>query len=150
MARGELLTIINPIEEQEPFHHPDKLSGEEIALHWPGIGPRQGSSNAWVSVIQMEPGRSSTFHLHPENEEFFVVAQGRGLVREGDGEKVTNEYGIGPYDIIFAPEGIAKQILNTGEAPMRLIQVYAPPPKSDTFEGILRNEELAVHLDGRS
>jgi len=54
MPRGKKLVIVNPLKEQAPLDHRDKLSGERIALHWEGIGPRNGARQAWVSLIRME------------------------------------------------------------------------------------------------
>lgn len=149
MPRGKQLVILSPMEEQEPLDHRDALSGERIALHWEGIGPRNGGREAWVSLIRLDPGSKSTLHVHPENDEFFVVVEGAGVVREEHAGEI-DEYSIARWDIILAPKGVAKQIENTGTETMMLVQVYAPPPPASTLEEILENHEIAVHLDGRS
>lgn len=100
-----------------------------------------------MSLILIKPGRKSTFHLHPQNEEFFFVISGNGVVRERvDGNVVVHP--ISDNDLIVAPMGQPKQIENTGEEVMRLIQVYSPPPKAPSLESIVENEELAIHIEG--
>ncbi len=145
--RGTSINILNVVEEQKPLDHRDTELGE-IALHYPGLGPNNSlAKQAWVSLILIKPGRKSTFHLHPQNEEFFFVISGNGVVRERvDGNVVVHP--ISDNDLIVAPMGQPKQIENTGEEVMRLIQVYSPPPKAPSLESIVENEELAIHIEG--
>lgn len=146
-TRGEAISIVNLVEEQRALDHHDTELGE-IALHYPGLGPHNSpASEAWVSLIHIKPGRKSTFHQHPQNEEFFFVISGNGHCRELVGDE-TKEYPIRANDLIVAPKGVAKQLLNTGEELMRLIQVYAPPPAAASLEQLVENEELAVHIEG--
>lgn len=146
-ARGQAIAIVNLIEEQRALDHHDTELGE-IALHYPGLGPHNSpATDAWVSLIHIKPGRKSTFHEHPKNEEFFFVISGSGHCREMVDNEVK-EYPIRANDLIVAPKGVAKQLLNTGDELMRLIQVYAPPPAAESLEKLVENEELAVHIEG--
>ncbi len=147
MGRGKSISIVNLVEEQQALDHRDTELGE-IALHYPGLGPNNSpAKEAWVSLIHINPGRKSTFHLHPENEEFFFVISGTGICCERHEEEVY-EYPITANDLIVAPQGVAKQIINSGTEVIRLIQVYAPPPDAPSLEHIVENEELAVHIEG--
>lgn len=145
--RGTSINVVNLVEEQEALDHRDTELGE-IALHYPGLGPNNSlAKQAWVSLIHIKPGRKSTFHLHPKNEEFFFVIEGSGVVRERvDGQ--VQVHPIKANDLIVAPMGQPKQIENTGAVVMRLIQVYSPPPQAPSLESIVENEELAVHIEG--
>ena len=147
MPRGKTISIVDMVAEQEALDHRDTELGE-IAMHYPGLGPNNSlATQAWVSLILMKPGRKTTFHIHPQNDEFFFVISGDGVVRERDGERVL-EHAIGPNTLIVAPMGQAKQLENTGDAMMRLIQVYAPPPAALSLEHIVENEEISVHIEG--
>ena len=147
MSRGKSIHIVNMVQEQEALDHHDTELGE-VALHYPGLGPNNSpAKQAWVSLIVMKPGRKSTFHMHPENEEFFFVISGEGTCLERH-EGEVYEYPIGADDLIVAPEGVAKQLINTGDELLRLIQVYAPPPAAESLEHIVENEELSVHIEG--
>jgi mannose-6-phosphate isomerase-like protein (cupin superfamily) len=149
MPRGKHLVIVNPLKEQAPLDHRDKQSGRRIALHWDGVGPSQGAEQAWVSLIQIGPGDESTLHIHPEQEEFFIVVEGSGVIRELVKGKLV-AHALERYDIVLAPKGTAKQIRNTGTEPMVLIQVYAPIPQARRIQDIVSDHEIAVHLDDRS
>lgn len=147
MSRGSTISIVNMVEEQEALDHRDTELGE-IAMHYPGLGPNNSlASQAWVSLILIKPGRKTTFHIHPQNEEFFFVISGNGVVRERDGDKVI-EHAINANTLIAAPMGQAKQIENTGTEMMRLVQVYSPPPKAPSLEAIVENEEVSIHIEG--
>jgi mannose-6-phosphate isomerase-like protein (cupin superfamily) len=145
LSRGRQLLIVNPVREQDPFHHPDVDGDVEIALHWEGVGPRSGVTSAWVSLIQLHPGRSSTLHAHPGSEEFFVVTDGKGVARELHGEELV-EHPLEKYDIVMAPRSVPKQIANTGHEPLMLVQVYAPAPPAASIQDIVENDELATHI----
>lgn len=147
MPRGKTISIVDMVAEQEALDHRDTELGE-IAMHYPGLGPNNSlARQAWVSLILIKPGRKTTFHIHPQNEEFFFVIAGKGVVRERDGEEVI-EHAIGANTLIVAPMGQAKQIENTGGEIMRLMQVYAPPPAAPSLQHIVENEEVSIHIEG--
>ena len=64
--------------------------------------------------------RSHPFHFHHGEEEAFYVLEGRGVLRQGDGECEDERIEIGPGDVIAFPAGtgIAHQFFNAGDVPL--------------------------------
>jgi mannose-6-phosphate isomerase-like protein (cupin superfamily) len=60
--------------------------------------------------------------VHPETDQLLMFVDGRGEARL-DGEVSP----VGPNDLVFVRAGTRHNFVNTGDSPMRLITVYAPP-----------------------
>jgi len=77
--------------------------------------PSRGSSETAVWQVEIEPGVLATPHSLTR-EEVFVVLDGVASVRVGD---VTGS--AGPGDAIVVPAGVAFELANQGDAPLRLL-----------------------------
>src|SRR5690242_7195911 len=57
-------------------------------------------------VVTVKPGaRSCPFHFHHSEEELFFVLEGKGLVRQGDGQGEEEMVEVGPGDFVSFPAG---------------------------------------------
>ncbi len=105
-----------------------------------------GMNTLGCSVIELAPGEKGwPFHLHYGEEELFVVLEGEGTMRFGDGE-----HGIVSGDVIFTPpgEGTAHQIINTSQAPLKYLALstggdpaFCYYPDSGKYAAYTRNPE---------
>jgi mannose-6-phosphate isomerase-like protein (cupin superfamily) len=60
--------------------------------------------------------------VHEENDQLLVFIDGEGdAVLDGRTSKVT------PNDLVMVPAGTRHNFINTGDGPLRLVTVYAPP-----------------------
>jgi mannose-6-phosphate isomerase-like protein (cupin superfamily) len=75
-----------------------------------------------VVVMTIPPGGEIGEEVHPETDQLLVFVDGRG---EADLDGQTSE--IGPNDLVFVRAGTRHNFRNTGEEPLRLITIYAPP-----------------------
>ncbi len=75
-----------------------------------------------VVVMTIPPGGEIGEEVHPHTDQVLVFVDGRG---EADLEGETSE--IGPNDLVFVRAGTRHNFRNTGEGPLRLITIYAPP-----------------------
>jgi mannose-6-phosphate isomerase-like protein (cupin superfamily) len=75
-----------------------------------------------VVVMTIPPGGEIGDEVHPETDQVLVFVDGHGEARL-DGK--TSE--IGPNDLVFVRAGTRHNFVNTGEDPLRLITIYAPP-----------------------
>ena len=94
-------------------------SGREIA-------EAVGARDLGYSVAFVAPGtRSSPYHFHHGEEEAFYVLEGRGLLRQGDGEGEEELIELGPGDVIAFPAGtgIAHQFINEGDVPFACLAI---------------------------
>lgn len=86
------------------------------------IGQAIGTEMIGVNYIVVEPGkRAFPFHNHLANEELFVVLEGSGTYRFGEGE-----FPVRAGDVCAAPKGgpaKARQMVNTGAGPLKYLAI---------------------------
>ena len=96
-----------------------------------------GARDLGYSVAFVAPGsRSYPYHFHHGEEEAFYVLEGRGLLRQGDGEGEEELIELGPGDVIAFPAGtgIAHQFINDGDVAVRLSRDQQLSCRSDVAE----------------
>lgn len=100
------------------------------------IGEAAGARELGFTVTSIQPaGRSFPFHFHHGEEEAFYVLEGRGLLRQGDGEGEEELIELGPGDAVAFPAGtgIAHQFINDGDVPFVYLAL-SNKVRSDTAE----------------
>ena len=82
--------------------------------------------NMQLVLMSLKPGEEIGEEVHKDRDQFFRVEKGRG---EGwiDGNKTKIESDTA----IIVPAGARHNIRNTGEKPLRLYTLYAPPEHAD-------------------
>lgn len=85
-------------------------------------------SHLQVTLMSLNPGEDIGLELHPRLDQFLRVEQGEGLVQMGKSmnnltfrEKVADGYAI------IIPAGTWHNLRNTGNIPLKLYSIYAPP-----------------------
>jgi len=144
---------------QDDFGH-----GEKFSAKLGRIGRTLGMQKIGCGLVVLEPGkRAWPHHGHYVQEEAFLILEGEGTIRFGEGE-----YPIRQNDMVFAPPGPdrAHQIVNTSNAPLKYLALssmespdivyYPDSKKTGTFHvtdkgfvGFMaRDETLADYWDG--
>ena len=75
-----------------------------------------------VVVMTIPPGGEIGDEVHPDTDQVLTFVDGTGEARL-DGE--TSE--VEPNDLVFVRAGTRHNFVNTGDKPLRLITIYAPP-----------------------
>ena len=79
-----------------------------------------------AGVVSLMPGKGHQSHNHPGCEEILYVLSGKGRqMVEVNGEAQEQE--VGPGVLIHIPPDVYHSTVNTGDEPMRLLAIYAPP-----------------------
>lgn len=86
---------------------------------------------------RLRPGQASTLHRHLDQEELYVLLEGRGRIRIGEGEPLTLE----PLDAVRVAAPVARQLFNDADADALWLVAGAPPEPANTLE--MTPEELA-------
>lgn len=91
-----------------------------------------------AGIVNLSPGKGHTRHNHPGVEEILYIISGKGRqVVETSSGKVERE--VGPGMLIHIPPDVFHSTVNTGDGPMRLLAIYAPPgPEAElrAMEGV--------------
>ena len=119
-VRSRFNNVVNARDvPQEDYSEPSgryQVGAREIA-------EAAGARDLGYSVSFVAPGsRSYPFHFHHGEEEAFYVLEGRGVLRQGDGEGEEELIELGPGDVVAFPAGtgIAHQFINDGDVAVRL------------------------------
>ncbi|NLO08314.1 MAG: cupin domain-containing protein [Clostridiales bacterium] len=66
--------------------------------------------------------------MHPNVDQFLRLEQGQGLVMMGeDKNNLCYQQRVGEDYVIFVPAGTWHNLVNTGNIPIKLYSIYAPP-----------------------
>ncbi len=75
-----------------------------------------------VVVMTIPPGGEIGEEVHPDTDQVLAFVDGSGEAWLDD---VATR--VGPNDLVFVRAGTKHNFINTSDAPLRLITIYAPP-----------------------
>ena len=91
----------------------------------------------------LKPGEASTRHRHVAQTELYVVLEGTGRMRIGDGEPLT----LAPRSTVLVEPDDVRQVFNDTDADALWLVVGTPPELANTLE--MTPEQLAqLYPDG--
>lgn len=98
--------------ENNPYYRRTLWTGEHLQLTLMCIPPR--------GEIGLE--------VHPDDDQFLQIEEGCGTVMMGAcRDCLPFRRSVNGGDAIFVPAGTWHNVVNTGDAPLKLYSVYAPP-----------------------
>ena len=81
-----------------------------------------------LTLMSIKVGEDIGLEIHPHLDQFLRIEEGQGLVKMGDRkdkldfqEKVYDDFSI------IIPAGKWHNLINTGDKPLKLYSIYAPP-----------------------
>lgn len=81
-----------------------------------------------VTLMSLKVGEDIGLEIHPEVDQFLRVEQGQGVVRMGRNRNNLNYVRrIHDDSAIMVPAGTWHNVINTGNVPLKLYSIYAPP-----------------------
>ena len=103
--------------------------------------------NLQLVLMAIQQGEEIGEETHTDRDQFFRVEKGKGEVWiDGHRSKIKSD------DAIIVPAGARHNIVNTGEKPLRLYTLYAPPEHRDgTVHASKADADAAdEHFDGKT
>ena len=103
--------------------------------------------NMQLVLMALKPGEEIGEEVHPDRDQFFRVEKGEGEVTiDGRGTKIKSDVAI------IVPAGARHNVRNTGDQPLKLYTLYAPPEHTDGTVHVTKAEAQAAHehFDGRT
>jgi mannose-6-phosphate isomerase-like protein (cupin superfamily) len=103
--------------------------------------------NMQLVLMALRPAEEIGEEVHADRDQFFRVEGGRGEVWI-DGTRSKIESGTA----IVVPAGARHNVKNTGEKPMKLYTLYAPPEHADRTVRVTKAdaEGSKEHFDGKT
>jgi mannose-6-phosphate isomerase-like protein (cupin superfamily) len=77
-------------------------------------------------LMTLQPGEEIGSEVHKDRDQFFRFEEGRGKVDIDD-----NSYDVADGSGIIVPQGSRHNVRNTGDEPLKLYTLYAPPEHKD-------------------
>lgn len=81
-----------------------------------------------VTLMSIDVGDDIGLEVHPDVDQFLRIEEGQGLVQMGD-QRDQLDFRAEVYDdyAIMVPAGKWHNLINTGNRPLKLYTIYAPP-----------------------
>ncbi|MEN2768146.1 cupin domain-containing protein [Ornithinibacillus xuwenensis] len=81
-----------------------------------------------VTLMSINVGDDIGLEIHPDVDQFLRIEQGQGLVKMGNSKNNLNfERHLTDDSAIMVPAGTWHNVINTGNIPLKLYSIYAPP-----------------------
>lgn len=81
-----------------------------------------------LTLMSINPGEDIGLEIHPFVDQFIRIEQGQGLVQMGDSKECLDfQRMVYENDVILIPAGKWHNLINTGNIPLKLYSIYAPP-----------------------
>lgn len=102
-----------------------------------------GAGGFGARLWRLAPGQASTRHRHVEQAELYVVLEGTGRMRVGEGEPLT----LAPRSAVLVDPDDVRQVFNDTDEDALWLVVGTPPELANTLE--MTPEQLAqLYPDG--
>ncbi|SOC39689.1 mannose-6-phosphate isomerase-like protein (cupin superfamily) [Ureibacillus acetophenoni] len=81
-----------------------------------------------LTLMSIDVGGEIGVEMHPDTDQFLRIEEGEGIVRMGRNEKQF-DFEEDVYDdyVVLVPAGKWHNIINTGDKPLKIYSIYAPP-----------------------
>lgn len=98
-------------------------------------------------LMALRPGEDIGAEIHATHDQFFRIEAGTGEVMI---DATTTK--IKADDAIIVPAGARHNVINTGDTPLKLYTIYAPPEHRDGVVRATKADALATeeHFDGKT
>nr|WP_184309545.1 cupin domain-containing protein [Anaerosolibacter carboniphilus] len=107
-------------------------------------------SHLQLTLMSIKVGEDIGLEIHPNLDQFIRIEEGQGIVKMGD-RKDKLDFQEKVYDdfAIIIPAGKWHNVINTGNKPLKLYSIYAPPqhPRGTVHETKAIAEAAEEHHD---
>ena len=81
-----------------------------------------------LTLMSIPTGGEIGLEIHPETDQFIRIESGNGMVMMGPAKNHLNfQRPVSDGYAVFVPAGTWHNIINTGNRPLKIYTIYAPP-----------------------
>ena len=96
-------------------------------------------------LMTLQPGEEIGSEVHEDHDQFFRIEEGRGEAHiDGKATPIEDDFAV------IVPAGARHNIVNTGDAPLRLYTIYGPPEHKHGTVHATKADEQEEHFDGQT
>jgi len=101
-----------------------------------------------VTLMSINVGDDIGLEVHPNTDQFIRIEEGHGLVQMGDRKDHLNfQAMVNDDDAIMIPAGKWHNVINTGNKPLKVSVIYAPP--EHPFGTVHETKAAAMSAEGQ-
>jgi oxalate decarboxylase len=128
------ISVTYRLHEQKPIEVPGGRVRIVDSSNFPA------SSTIAAALVELDQGAMRELHWHPTNDEwqYYISGQAKMTVFASSGKARTFDYRAG--DVGYVPFAMGHYILNTGEEPLRFLEMFRSP----TYADVSLNQWLAL------
>ncbi|WP_277678391.1 cupin domain-containing protein [Gracilibacillus dipsosauri] len=98
-----------------------------------------------VTLMSINVGEDIGLEIHSDVDQFLRLEQGQGIVRMGNSPDNLNfERRVFDDSAIMIPAGTWHNLINTGNTPLKLYSIYAPPNHPFGTVHVTKEESMAA------
>ena len=95
--------------------------------------------NLQLVLMTLPPGCDIGEEVHDDRDQFFRIEEGEGEIRiDGVANKVEDDFAV------IVPAGARHNVINSGDAPLKLYTIYGPPEHKD---GVVHRDKAQAERD---
>lgn len=84
-------------------------------------------SNLQVTLMSIDPGHDIGLEVHETHDQFLRIEQGQATVSMGPAADQLKIWQANNNDAIIVPAGTWHNLVSSGDAPLKVYSIYAPP-----------------------
>jgi mannose-6-phosphate isomerase-like protein (cupin superfamily) len=98
-----------------------------------------------VTLVSLNVGEDIGLEIHPNVDQFLRIEQGQGIVQMGKSKDNLNfERKVYDDSAIMIPAGTWHNVTNTGNIPLKLYSIYAPPQHPHGTVHVTKTDAMAA------
>ncbi|WP_078555672.1 cupin domain-containing protein [Bacillus alkalicellulosilyticus] len=102
-----------------------------------------------LTLMSIGVGEDIGLEVHPHLDQFLRIEEGQGLVQMGDSkERLDFQQNAFENTAIFVPAGKWHNLTNTGNIPLKLYSIYAPP--EHPYGTVHQTKQIAMAAEERN
>jgi mannose-6-phosphate isomerase-like protein (cupin superfamily) len=95
--------------------------------------------NLQLVLMTLPPGCDIGEEVHEDRDQFFRIEEGSGTIMiDGNANQVEDDFAV------IVPAGARHNVINDGDAPLRLYTIYGPPEHRD---GVVHKDKEQAERD---
>lgn len=83
--------------------------------------------NLQITLMSIDPGKDIGLEVHNTHDQFLRLEQGQATVMMGPAKDNLQIWKAAADDIVVVPAGTWHNLVNSGNEPMKVYSIYAPP-----------------------
>jgi mannose-6-phosphate isomerase-like protein (cupin superfamily) len=85
-------------------------------------------NNLQLTLMSINVGEDIGLEVHPVRDQFLRIEEGQGVAEMGPSKNnITFRQNVSDGSAVFVPAGTWHNVTNTGNKPLKIYSIYAPP-----------------------